>query len=105
MSYLAEQCLPDGGFPHPDVVFILSKLSTKGYFSEFQKSEVMPVDIDEACLGVAYTEITAFKKGIVCVNERLWVALSNSKVPIAPGQNIRVTALRGHTLLVEQCRG
>lgn len=105
MSYLAEPRLPDGGCPHPDAVFILTKLSTKGYFSEFQKTEVIPVDIDEACLGVVYTEITAFKKGVVCVNDRLWVALSSSNVAIAPGQKIRVTGMKGHTLLVEQFRG
>lgn len=103
MSYLAEQCFPyESVCSYRDVVSILSKLSVKGFFNEFKRSEVSPVEIDETGLGIAYTEITAFKKGVVLFSDRLWVALSNGNVVIYPGEKVRVTGLKGHTLLVEK---
>lgn len=105
MTHLIEQYWCDQSIcPHREFIAltIRGNFNVKGNFDEDQKPCLSP---DEVCLrgnGVVYTEITAFKKGVVRLDDHWWwFALSNSDVIIHPGQQVRVTGLQGYTLLVE----
>lgn len=104
MSNLIERCLCDGMIKlHRDrPLTILGKLSAKGYFNESYKTSLIPIDCALKAVGVAFTEITTLRKGVVRVKGRLWFALSNSNMTIYPGHQIRVIDWQNHTLLVEQ---
>ncbi len=104
MSNSTERCLCDGTiYLHRDMALaILGKLSAKGYFNESYKPSLSPMGCALKAVGVAFTEITAFRKGVVRVEGRLWFALSNANMTIYPGHQIRVIGRQNHTLLVEQ---
>lgn len=104
MTHLIEQYFRDEAIcPHREfmVLTMRGKFNAKDDCSEYQRPYLLPADICLRGVGTAFTKITAFKKGIVRLDDQWWVALSNSDMSIAPGQNVRVLGIQGHTLLVE----
>ncbi len=76
--------------------------NTKDDLHECHKPCFLPADVCLGGIGMVYTEITAFKKGVVRLDDHWWwFALSNGGMTISPGQQIHVTGLQGYTLLVE----
>ena len=105
MTHLIEQYWCDDGiFPHREflALTIRGKFNAKDGLNEYSKPCLLPADVSLRGIGMAYTEITAFKKGVVRLDEHWWwFALSNSDMTIHPGQQVRVIGLQGYTLLVE----
>lgn len=83
---------------------ILGKLAGKGYFNQFHKSHVPPVNSILENFGMVYTKVTFDIKGVVRFKNSWWFALSSDDLTtIYPGQQVRVTEIFGSTLLVEPC--
>lgn len=105
MTHLIERYWCDQSIcPHREFIArsIRGNFNIKGSFDEDQKPCLSSADVYLRGIGVVYTEITAFKKGVVRLDGHWWwFALSNSDVTIHPGQKVRVTGLQGYTLLVE----
>lgn len=106
MSHFLEQCL------HDEVTHLCRELAflsvssvfdRKKYLNESQLSHVSSVDNGFGGFGMVYTEVTAFKKGVVRFQDAWWFALSNSDVTIHPGQQVHVMQYQGSTLIVEPC--
>lgn len=108
MTLLTKQYLHDATatWSHHEVsvLTLLSKIALETCFKGFQRTHASPVNSYLEGVGVAYAEITSWKKGRVRLNGALWFARSDSNMTILPGQKVRVTARQGNTLLVELSR-
>ncbi|MEM7065270.1 MAG: NfeD family protein [Cyanobacteria bacterium P01_B01_bin.77] len=107
MALLTKQYLHDATvWSHYEVSVLtfLSKIALETCFKGFRKSHVSPVNSYLEGVGVAYAEITSWKRGRIKINGSLWFARSNSNMTILPGQKVRVTGRQSNTLLVELSR-
>ncbi|WP_228015730.1 NfeD family protein [Leptolyngbya ectocarpi] len=86
------------------VLTLLSKIVLETYFKGFQRSHISPVNSYLGGVGVAYAEITSWKRGRIRLNGSWWFARSNSNMTILPGQKVRATGRQSNTLLVELSR-
>ncbi|MBX2865215.1 MAG: hypothetical protein KTR27_16815 [Leptolyngbyaceae cyanobacterium MAG.088] len=105
MTHLIERYwCGDAICPHREflVLPMLGKFHVTGDFHEYLEPCFLPTDVCLEGAGVVYTKITAFKKGVVRLDDNWWwFALANSDMTIYPGQQVYVVGLQGHTLLVD----